>query len=97
MEPSPWAGTRWLFSCWRPDIECLGIDMTELQSFRQQEGWEINKTQSEQLLCVPLLGGLGGDLLQSAAGLLQLGQSVGRGQWRHGWVLDEWLGWLVAT
>lgn len=49
-------------------------------------------------LYAPLLGGgLGGDLLQSAAGLLQLGQSVGWGQWGHGGVLDEWLRWLVAS
>lgn len=52
---------------------------------------------STTTLYVPLLGGLGGDLLQSTAGLLQLGQSVGRGQGRHGRVLDERLGWLVAT
>lgn len=49
------------------------------------------------LVRLPWLGGLGGDLLQPPAGLLQLGQGVGRGQGRHGRVLDEGLGRLVAA
>lgn len=27
--PPPWTGTRWLFSRWRLDVECLGRDQTE--------------------------------------------------------------------
>lgn len=45
----------------------------------------------------PLLGGFGGDFLQSAASLLQLCQRVGRWERRHSRVLDEWLCWLVAA
>lgn len=45
---------------------------------------------------LPLFRGLG-DLLQSAAGLLQLCQGVGWGQGWHSWVLDEGVAGVVAT
>lgn len=44
----------------------------------------------------PLLWRLG-DLLQSAAGLLQLRQGVGWWKGRHGRVLDKRVPWVVAT
>ena len=51
-------------------------------------------------MCVPWpspLFGRFGDLLQAPAGLLQLGQGVGRGQGWHGRVLDEGVGWVVCA
>lgn len=54
------------------------------------------KAKSVSGVCLPLFWRLG-DLFQSATGLFELCQSVGRWKGWHGWVLDERMAWVVAT